>query len=140
VSSIYPRLDADVARFTPERQPSRPWAAGTGPSLPLERDQAEAVREPAVAGVDVRIASLEHHLEVARVDRESLVGIFADDVAVADVVGPVRREGDVLFDCELVGEEVPRTVKVRRGPGAEVARGPLRLDDHQVLVRALDLV
>src|SRR5207248_1544979 len=79
----------------------------------------------------------------AGVDGHGLVGVVADQVAVADVVGPggaavgLAGEGVALAG----GVRGPRAGQAAGGEGAEVASlGPLGLDDHQVLALSGDLV
>jgi hypothetical protein len=58
-------------------------------ALALQRQQSRPVRPLAVvAAAGAGCAALVQQLQVARVHREGLVRVDADQVAVADVVGP----------------------------------------------------
>src|ERR1051325_10811225 len=91
-------------------------------------------QEAVVHAVGAGVAPLVEELQVAGVDGLGLVGVAADQVAVADVVGPGRAavclagEGVALAG----GLRCPRTVQAAGRERAEVAPvGPDRLDDHQ---------
>lgn len=94
-------------------------------------------------GVLVGVAALVEKLKVAGVDGEGLVSAGADEFTVADIVGPggtavgLAGEG-VLLGASLLG---PLAVEGGGGVRAEVtAVVALGLDDHEVLVQALESV
>jgi hypothetical protein len=107
----------------------------------LEGKKTRAVRELVVGSSGLGVASLVQELEVARVDGEGLVGVGADEITVGDVVGPagarvcLAGEGGAL-SSSLRG---PGTAEGGGGEGTEEAAvGTLGLDDHEVLVLALE--
>ena len=69
------------------------------------------------------VANLERYgFEVHDVDGEGLIGVNANQVAVADVVGPSAAEGHVALGREGIGQQRPGPVEIGCGPRAEVAR------------------
>src|ERR1051325_6991104 len=80
-------------------------------------------QEAVVHAVGAGVAPLVEELQVAWVDGLGLVGVGADEVAVADVVGPggaavgLAGEGVALGG----GLRCPRTAQAAGGEGAEVA-------------------
>src|SRR4051794_13711720 len=68
---------------------TRNWGAFLSSSA-LQREQARTVREEAVVSARARRPALVQQLQVAGVDRVGLVRRDADQLAVADVVGPRR--------------------------------------------------
>ncbi|KAK8032274.1 hypothetical protein PG990_002008 [Apiospora arundinis] len=97
-----------------------------------------------IAIVRAGVASLVEELDLAGVDGERLVGARADELAVADVVGPrgaaVRLAGEGV--ALAPGLDRPGAAQVARGEGAEeAALRPDGLDDHEVALarHAVDL-
>lgn len=109
---------------------------------PLSKSKkTRAVRQSVVLSGRAGVAALVEELQVASVDRESLIGGSPDEVAVADVVGP--SSAAVGFSGErsglVAGLDGPLAVERVGGERAEVAAvGALGLDNHEVLVLALD--
>src|SRR4051812_16143527 len=60
------------------------------PPSPLQGEDAGPVGEQAVVAAGVGRTALVEELQVAGVDGVGLVGVGADELAVADVVGPGR--------------------------------------------------
>src|SRR5690242_15314161 len=89
----------------------------------LEGEEAGAPGELVVGAAGAGGFALVEELEVAGVDGHGLVGVGADQVSVADVVGPggsavgLAGEGVALAG----GLGGPRTVEACGGEGAEVA-------------------
>jgi hypothetical protein len=109
--------------------------------LALQGQEARAVREKVVARVRARVAALVEELEVAGVDGEGLVRVRTDDVAVADVVRPGRARVGLAGERLGLGRRLrsPGAAEAGRGERAEEAAvGTLGLDDHEVLVLALN--
>lgn len=82
-------------------------------------------------------------LQVAGVDGEGLVRVVADQITVADVVGPGGAAVGLAGEGLVLGASLhsPLAIEAAGGEGTEVAAGgPDGLDDHQVLVLAVDLV
>jgi hypothetical protein len=106
--------------------------------------QTRTVRQEAVSStVRGGGASLVQELEAAGVDRHGLVVGGADEVAVADVVGPSGAAVSLASEGGSLGGGLrrPRAGQARGREGAEVA--PIRtdrLDDHEVLALALHRV
>src|SRR5689334_5358246 len=103
----------------------------------LQGEQTRPVRQEAVVTAGTRTTSLVEQLQVARVHCHRLIGVAADQVAVADVVGPggaaVRLAGEGV--ALGGGLRRPRTPEAGCGERAEVSPvGTDRLDDHEVLV------
>lgn len=89
------------------------------------------------------IAALVQQLQIARVHSKGLVRVTADQIAVADIVGPggatvgLASEGLVLARCLWS----PFTIQAVGREGAEIASvGANGLHDHQILVLATDRV
>ena len=86
--------------------------------LALQGQQARPVGQEAVVAAGAGGASLVEQLQVAGVDGHGLVGVGADQFAVADVVGPggaavgLAGEG-VALGGGLRGPEPPRLVAVK---------------------------
>src|SRR6185312_9838196 len=64
-----------------------PGVRGSEP-LALQREETGPVWQEAVVTAGAGTASLVQQLQVARVDGHGLIGVVADEIAVADVVGP----------------------------------------------------
>jgi hypothetical protein len=112
--------------------------------LSLEGQHTRAVWPAVVIGsLSVGVAALVQELEVARVDGEGLVVVGSDKLSVGDVVGPGGSRVGLAGEGVVLGGGVgsPLAVEAVGGERAEVsaaAGGALGLDDHEVLVLALD--
>jgi hypothetical protein len=141
VTSLYTNGSIAHHPISPVPRDIRLVEAVTSLGLALESKKTRAVREEVIARVRTRVAALVEELEVAWVDREGLVRVRPDDVAVADVIRPGRTR------VRLAGERLALRCCLRRPCAAEAGRREraeetavrtLSLDDHQVLVLALD--
>src|SRR6185295_16490913 len=109
----------------------------------LPGEQSGPVRQQAVVAAGVGGSALVEQLQVAGVDGHGLIGVGADEVAVADVVGPGGAAVGFAGEGVALGGGLwgPGAAQAGGGEGAEVAAlAADRFDDHQVLVLALDLV
>src|ERR1035437_6372282 len=120
------------------------WYIGYSTGLPVLREQTWTPWDQVVvARAAANLEALVEQLEIAWVDGHGLVGIVANQVPVADVVGPggaaVGFAGKgIAFRC---GIRRPRTTETGCGIRAEVPPvGADRLDDHEVLVLSLERV
>src|SRR6186713_3359417 len=111
--------------------------------LALQGEQARPPRQVVVVAAGAGVLALVEQLQVAGVDGLGLVGVGADQVTVADVVGPGGTAVGLAGEGVALGGRLrgPRTVEAAGRERAEVAPvAPHRLDDHEVLVLTLDLV
>jgi hypothetical protein len=109
----------------------------------LEGKETRAVGKEIVRSSRLGVTSLVEELKVARVDGHGLIGVGTDKITVRNVIGPggtavgLAGEGVALRS----GLRSPGTTERGGGEGAEVAAvGTLCLDDHEILVLALQSV
>src|SRR3954471_15093235 len=110
--------------------------------LSLQGEQARTPRQVVVVAAGAGVLALVEQLQVARVDGLGLVGVVADQVTVADVVGPGGAAVGLARERVALGRGVrgPGPVEAAGRERPEVAAlGAHRLDEHQVLVLAGDL-
>lgn len=113
----------------------------SGGVLSLQRENCRAVGQQAVVAAGTRGPSLVKQLKVARVDSHGLVGVPANQVTVADVVGPGSTAVGLASKGVALGRGLgrPRSAETGSRERAEVAAiGADSLDDHEVLLLALD--
>lgn len=107
----------------------------------LEGKKTGTVRKVVVGSSRLGVTSLVEELEVARVDSHGLVSVGADKVTVRDVVGPGGTRVGLAGEGAALRSSLrsPGTAEGGGGEGTEVATvGTLGLDDHEVLVLALE--
>lgn len=107
----------------------------------LQSQQTRSVRQKVIGAPRVSRPSLVQELQVARINRHGLIRIAANQVTVANVVGPssaaVRLASEGLaLTCSL---RSPRAAQAVGGEGSEIASiCSDGLDDHEILVGARD--
>src|ERR1035437_6861479 len=120
------------------------WYIGYSTGLPVLREQTWTPWDQVVvARAAANLEALVEQLEIAWVDGHGLVGIVANQVPVADVVGPggaaVGLAGEGIALRRGIGR--PRTTEARGRVGAEVPPvGADGLDEHEALVLSLGRV
>ena len=109
--------------------------------LQLQSQDTRAIRQLVVVAGTAGGSSLVQELQVAHINRESLIVVCADQITVGDIVGPGSPAVGLAGEGRRLSRSVggPRATEAGGREGAEVAAvGADTFDDHEVGVLALD--